>query len=96
MNLLWRSLLTPQIVGTGLALLTINYLFIMEDFELTVEAIVDATDGGDRVGATHNELVELAYVVYGLWSRESQDLKVQPIHLRTHRKGRLVAVILTL
>ncbi len=77
----------PQIVGTGLAPLTMNYLFIMEDFELTVEAIVDATDGGDNVGATHNELVKLAYVVHGLWTRESQDLKVQPTHLRTHRKG---------
>jgi predicted DNA-binding protein len=33
-----------------------NYLFIMEDFDLTVEAIVDATDGGDRVGSAHDEL----------------------------------------
>jgi hypothetical protein len=48
--------LTPQMVGTGLAPLTMNYPFIMEDFELTVEAIVDASDGGDRAGATHNEL----------------------------------------
>ncbi len=29
-----------------MAPLTVNYLFIMEDSELTVEAIVDATDGG--------------------------------------------------
>jgi hypothetical protein len=35
--------------GTGLAPLTMNYLFIVEDFEFTAEAIVDATDGGDRV-----------------------------------------------
>jgi hypothetical protein len=42
--------------GTGLPLLTMNYLFILEDFELTVEAIVDTTDGRDWVGATHNEL----------------------------------------
>jgi hypothetical protein len=41
---------------SGLALLTMNYLFIREDYELTVEAIVDARDGVDRVGATHNEL----------------------------------------
>jgi hypothetical protein len=77
----------PQMVWSGLAPLTMNYLFIMEDFELTVEAIVDATDGGDNVGATNNELVELAYVVHGFWSRESQDLKVQPTHLKTHREG---------
>ncbi len=37
-------------------LLTMNYLFIMEDFELTVEAIVDTTDGGDKVGSAHDEL----------------------------------------
>ncbi len=48
--------MTPQVVGTGLLLLTMNYLFIMEDFELTVEAIVDATDGGDRVATAHDEL----------------------------------------
>jgi|LakMenEpi03Aug12_release.lakeMendotaPanAssembly.Ray.scaffolds.fasta_scaffold3025919_1 hypothetical protein len=35
---------------TGLAPLTMNYLLIMANFELSVEAIVDATDGGDRVG----------------------------------------------
>jgi len=34
-------------VGTGLDPLTMNDLFIVEDFELTVETIVDATDGGD-------------------------------------------------
>jgi hypothetical protein len=28
----------------------------MEDFELTVEAIVDATCGGDRVGSADGEL----------------------------------------
>jgi hypothetical protein len=33
-----------------------NYLFIMDDFELTVEAIVDATCGGDRVGSADSEL----------------------------------------
>jgi hypothetical protein len=44
------------LVGTGLDPLTMNYLFILEDFELTVEAIDDTTDGRDRVGATHNEL----------------------------------------
>jgi hypothetical protein len=33
----------------------------MEDFELTVKAIVDATDGGDRVGHDHDEL----YLYYG-------------------------------
>jgi hypothetical protein len=44
------------LVGTGLDLVTMNYLFIIEDFELTVEAIVNTTDGRDRVGATHNEL----------------------------------------
>ena len=55
-NLLWRPLLTSQMVGIGLAPLTMNYLFTMEDFELTVEAIVDATDGWDRVGPTHDEL----------------------------------------
>jgi hypothetical protein len=38
-------MMMPQIVGTGLALLTMNYLFIMKDFVLTVEAFVDATDG---------------------------------------------------
>jgi hypothetical protein len=36
-------------VGTGLAPLTMNYLFTMEDFELTVEAIVDATGAGTRL-----------------------------------------------
>jgi len=41
--------------GTGLAPLTMNYLFIVEDFEFTAEAIVDATDGGDRVGSAHDE-----------------------------------------
>jgi hypothetical protein len=50
-----------QIVWTGLALLTMNYLFIMEDFELTVEAIIDATDGGEGVGYDHDEL----YLYYG-------------------------------
>jgi hypothetical protein len=44
------------LVGTGLDPLTMNYLFILEDFELTVEAIVNTTDGRDRVGAIHNEL----------------------------------------
>jgi hypothetical protein len=44
------------LVGTGMDPLTMNYLFILEDFELMVEAIVDTTDGRDRVGATHNEL----------------------------------------
>jgi hypothetical protein len=48
--------LTPQMVGTTLAPLTMYYLFTMEDFELTVEAIVDATDGGDRDGTAHGEL----------------------------------------
>jgi hypothetical protein len=43
-------------VGTGLGRLTMNYLFIMEDFELTAEAIDDATDCVDRVGIAHNEL----------------------------------------
>jgi hypothetical protein len=33
-------------VGTGLAPLTMNYLFIMEYSELTVEANDDATGGG--------------------------------------------------
>jgi hypothetical protein len=33
-----------------------NYLLIIEDFELTMEAIDDATDGVVRVGATHDEL----------------------------------------
>jgi hypothetical protein len=35
----------PQMVGTGLMM---NYLFMVEDFELAVEAIVNATDGGDE------------------------------------------------
>jgi hypothetical protein len=43
-------------LNSGLALLTMNFLFILEDFELTVEAIVDTTDGGVRVGSAHNEL----------------------------------------
>jgi hypothetical protein len=43
-------------VRTGLGTLTTNYLFIMEDFVLTAEAIVDGTDGGDMVGADHDEL----------------------------------------
>jgi hypothetical protein len=34
-------------VGTGLDRLMMNYLFIVEDFELTGEIIVDTTDGGD-------------------------------------------------
>jgi hypothetical protein len=51
--------LTLQMVETGLAPLTVNYVFIREDSELTVEAIVDATDGGNNVGATHNELLYL-------------------------------------
>jgi hypothetical protein len=33
-----------------------NYLFIIEDFELSMEALDDATDGVVRVGTAHNEL----------------------------------------
>jgi hypothetical protein len=50
------TLITPQMVRTGLGPLTMNYLCIMEDFELTVEAMDDDTDGVDRVATAHEEL----------------------------------------
>jgi hypothetical protein len=50
------TLMTPKRVRTGLGLLTMNYLFIMEDFVLTAEAIVDGSDFGDRVCSDHDEI----------------------------------------
>jgi hypothetical protein len=42
--------MTSDMVGTGLAPLTMSHLFIVESFVLTVEAIVDATNSGEGLG----------------------------------------------
>ncbi len=45
---------------------------------LTVEAIIGAAYGGDRVAAADDELVVLALVVHALWLSQHHPLEVQP------------------